>query len=32
MEKWGHLDAYQEYIRNTPSLIPFTRLPKAIER
>lgn len=30
MERWGHLDAYQEYIRNTPSLIPFTRLPKAI--
>jgi len=26
MEKWGHLDSYQEYIRKTPSLFPFSTL------
>jgi steroid 5-alpha reductase family enzyme len=25
MEKWGHLDNYQEYIRTTPSLFPFAK-------
>ena len=28
MEKWGHLDNYQEYIRTTPSLFPFSKLFK----
>lgn len=28
MEKWGHLDSYQQYIRNTPSLFPFSYLLK----
>lgn len=26
IEKWGHLDSYQQYIRSTPSLIPFSKL------
>jgi len=30
MEKWGHLDSYQEYIRRTPSLFPFSNLFKNI--
>jgi protein-S-isoprenylcysteine O-methyltransferase Ste14 len=25
-EKWGHLESYQEYIRTTPSLFPFSKL------
>ena len=28
MEKWGHLDSYQQYIRRTPSLFPFSNLFK----
>jgi steroid 5-alpha reductase family enzyme len=28
MEKWGHLESYQEYIRTTPSLFPFSKLIK----
>jgi steroid 5-alpha reductase family enzyme len=24
MEKWGHTEKYQAYIKNTPSLFPFT--------
>ena len=23
MEKWGHLESYQEYVRTTPSLFPY---------
>jgi len=30
MEKWGHLDSYQQYIRRTPSLFPFSNLFKNI--
>lgn len=26
MEKWGHLENYQAYIRKTPSLFPFSKL------
>ena len=26
MDKWGHLESYQEYIRTTPSLFPFSKL------
>jgi steroid 5-alpha reductase family enzyme len=26
MEKWGHLESYQNYIRTTPSLFPFSKL------
>lgn len=26
MEKWGHLESYQKYIRTTPSLFPFSKL------
>ena len=26
MEKWGHLDSYQEYIRTTPPLFRFSKL------
>ena len=25
MEKWGHLESYQEYVRTTPSLFPYAR-------
>jgi steroid 5-alpha reductase family enzyme len=25
MEKWGHLESYQEYVRTTPSLFPYTK-------
>lgn len=25
MEKWGHLESYRLYVRNTPSLIPFSK-------
>ena len=25
MRKWGHLENYQEYIRTTPSLFPYTK-------
>ena len=28
MEKWGHLESYQNYIRTTPSLFPFSKLFK----
>lgn len=28
MEKWGHLDNYQKYIRRTPSLFPYSNLFK----
>ena len=28
MEKWGHLDSYQQYILRTPSLFPFSNLFK----
>ena len=28
MEKWGHLESYQQYIRSTPSLVPFSKLLK----
>jgi steroid 5-alpha reductase family enzyme len=28
MEKWGHLDKYQEYIRRTPSLFPYSYIFK----
>lgn len=28
MEKWGHLDNYQEYISTTPSLFPYSKLFK----
>jgi steroid 5-alpha reductase family enzyme len=28
MEKWGHLESYQHYIRSTPSLVPFSKLLK----
>jgi steroid 5-alpha reductase family enzyme len=27
-EKWGHLESYQQYIRSTPCLIPFSKLIK----
>jgi len=30
MEKWGHLDSYQQYVRRTPSLFPFSNLFKNI--
>ena len=30
MEKWGHLDNYQAYIRTTPSLFPFSKIPPQI--
>ena len=23
MKKWGHLTEYQNYLKNTPSLVPF---------
>jgi steroid 5-alpha reductase family enzyme len=26
MEKWGHLEKYQEYVRRTPSLFPYFKL------
>lgn len=26
MEKWGHLESYQNYVRTTPSLFPFSKL------
>jgi len=26
MEKWGHLESYQNYVRKTPSLFPFSKL------
>ena len=26
LEKWGHLESYQEYLRTTPSLFPFSNL------
>ncbi len=25
IEKWGHLESYQQYIRSTPSLVPFSK-------
>ena len=25
MKKWGHLAEYQNYLRNTPSLVPFLK-------
>ena len=28
MEKWGHLESYRLYVRNTPSLIPFSKVKK----
>ena len=28
LEKWGHLESYQNYIRTTPSLFPFSKLFK----
>ena len=28
MEKWGHLNSYQEYIQKTPSLFPYSNLFK----
>jgi steroid 5-alpha reductase family enzyme len=28
MQKWGHLDNYQKYIRRTPSLFPYSNLFK----
>ena len=28
IEKWGHLESYQQYIRSTPSLVPFSKLIK----
>ena len=28
MEKWGHLENYQQYIRRTPSLFPYSNLLK----
>ena len=28
MEKWGHLENYQKYIRRTPSLFPYSNLFK----
>jgi len=28
MEKWGHLESYQEYIRTTSSLFPYFKLSK----
>jgi steroid 5-alpha reductase family enzyme len=26
MEKWGHLEKYQEYVRTTSSLFPYFKL------
>ena len=26
LEKWGHLESYQTYLRDTPSLFPFNKL------
>jgi hypothetical protein len=28
MEKWGHLESYQEYVRTTSSLFPYFKLSK----
>ena len=28
MEKWGHMESYQEYVRTTSSLFPYFKLSK----